>query len=75
MIDAAVLREAEHTYRTAALRAEAARDKRNRAVWLALDSGWTHAAIAEATGLTRGRINQIARQERAMDNIHPPQEG
>ena len=30
----------------------------------AIAEGWTHARIARATGLTRGRINQIARGKR-----------
>ena len=60
MIDADKLRRAEAAYRAASRRAEAARAERNAMVWEALDSNWTHAQIAAATGLTRGRINQIA---------------
>lgn len=54
------LRKAEARYRRASSRAEEAREARNEAVRKALADGWTHARIAEATGLTRGRINQIA---------------
>ncbi len=54
------LRKAEARYKRASLRAEEARNARNAAVRAALAEGWTHAAIAEATGLTRGRIGQIA---------------
>ena len=39
---------------------EDARQERNRLVLEALQAGWTHARIAEATGLTRGRVGQIA---------------
>jgi hypothetical protein len=56
------LRQAEATYRAAADRAEHAREARNAAVRQALAEGWTHAQIAEVTGLTRGRIGQIAVQ-------------
>jgi hypothetical protein len=35
--------------------------KRNELVRQALANGWTHAKIAEATGLTRGRIGQLAK--------------
>jgi cell division protein FtsL len=54
------LRKAEARYQRASRRAEEARDYRNAAVRAALAEGWTHARIAEATGLTRGRIGQIA---------------
>jgi len=60
------LRHAERAYRVAYRRAEAARAQRNRMVWAALDEGWTHAAIAEVTGLTRGRVNQIASMNRDL---------
>jgi hypothetical protein len=56
----ATLRAAERNYRSAAKRAETLRAKRNGLVAVALLEGWTHARIAEATGLTRGRIGQIA---------------
>jgi hypothetical protein len=55
----AQLRRAEANYRHAATEAELLRAKRNRLVQEALAQGWTHARIAEATGLTRGRINQL----------------
>lgn len=54
------LRKAEARYKQASLRAEEAREARNATVLRALADGWTHAAIADATGLTRGRIGQIA---------------
>lgn len=56
---AAELRKAEAAYQAAFRRYEAAREARNAAVRQALAEGWTHAAIAEATGLSRGRINQL----------------
>lgn len=58
------LRKAEAAYRAAYRRAEVKRDERNRMVWKALDEGMTHAAIAYAMGVTRGRVNQIAQMER-----------
>jgi hypothetical protein len=54
------LKKAEARYRRAFSRAEEAREARNAAVRAALAEGWTHQRISEATGLTRGRINQIA---------------
>ena len=54
------LRAIESRYQRASQAAETAREARNAAVRAALDEGWTHARIAEATGLSRGRINQIA---------------
>jgi hypothetical protein len=61
-VTAADLRKAEARYQRAAARAEHARYQRNAAVRAALAEGWTHAAIAEATGLTRGRVGQIAQR-------------
>lgn len=54
------LKKAEARYRRAFSRAETAREERNEAIRRALAEGWTHQRISEATGLTRGRINQIA---------------
>jgi DNA-binding NarL/FixJ family response regulator len=54
------LRKAEARYQRAFRRSEEAREERNRLVVQALADGWTHARIAEATGLTRGRIGQLA---------------
>lgn len=54
------LRKAEARYQRAFARSEAARDQRNRLLRKALSEGWTHAQIAEATGLTRSRIGQLA---------------
>jgi hypothetical protein len=54
------LRKAEARYQRAFRRSEEARRARNALVRTALDAGWTHAKIAEATGLTRGRVGQIA---------------
>jgi DNA-binding NarL/FixJ family response regulator len=59
-VTAADLKAAEARYQRAHRRAEEAREARNRAVCDALADGWTHARIAEATGLTRARVGQIA---------------
>lgn len=53
------LRKAEVRYERAARRAEEAREARNAAVRAALADGWTHAQVAEATGLSRGRVGQL----------------
>jgi len=54
------LRKAEAAYQRAYRRAEALREARNAAVRQAIAQGWTHQQISDATGLTRGRIGQIA---------------
>jgi transcriptional regulator with XRE-family HTH domain len=59
-MNAETLKAAELRYRSAAKRAETARAERNAFVVIALAEGWTHAQIAEATGLTRSRVGQIA---------------
>lgn len=53
------LRYAEKLYQRAQGRAERFREERNAVVRQALADGWTHAAISQATGLSRGRISQI----------------
>lgn len=53
------LRRAEATYQAATRRYEQAREARNALVRQALAEGWTHAKIADVTGLSRGRISQI----------------
>lgn len=54
------LRNVEARYARAFRRAEEAREARNAAVRKAIREHWTHAQIAEATGLTRTRVGQIA---------------
>ncbi len=54
------LRAAELAYEAASGNAEEARATRNAAILQALDEGWTQKLIAEVTGLTDGRIAQIA---------------
>jgi DNA-binding NarL/FixJ family response regulator len=54
------LRNTQDQYERAARRYDAARTKRNARIAQALADGWTHAAIAKATGLTRGRVGQLA---------------
>jgi hypothetical protein len=58
------LRKAEAATTAPSARSNAKRDARDELVRSAIAEGWTHARIAEATGLTRGRINQIARARR-----------
>ncbi len=54
------LRRAEERLRAAEGRYNAALENRNALVRCALDEGWTHAQIAEATDLTRSRVGQLA---------------
>ena len=54
------LHKAEVQYRSAQSRADLLRLERNRLIRLAIAAGWTHAQIAETTGLTRGRVGQLA---------------
>jgi uncharacterized protein YerC len=54
------LRLSEADYRDACQRAEELRALRNELVLAAVRAGYTHAQIANATGLTRARIGQIA---------------
>ena len=55
------LRKVEARHERASRRYEEAREARNAAVRAALAEGWTHVRIAEATGLTRSRVGQIAK--------------
>lgn len=54
------LRDLETCYQHVQRQADRARSDRNAGIREALEAGWTHAMIAEATGLTRGRIGQLA---------------
>jgi hypothetical protein len=56
------LHKAEARYQRAFARAEALRQERNNLIAAALGAGWTHAQIAAATGLSRGRIGQMAQR-------------
>lgn len=60
---AADLRKAERAYQRAAGRAEAAREARNSLLRAAVAEGWSHARISKATGLTRSRVGQIAKEK------------
>jgi DNA-binding NarL/FixJ family response regulator len=53
------LRRAEDAYRNATGRADERKADRNAAIRQALAEGWTHQQIADATGLTRGRVSQV----------------
>lgn len=54
------LRWIEARHERALRRYETARTERNAAIHQALAEGWTHARIAQAMGLTRGRVGQLA---------------
>lgn len=56
---------AERDLRVAESGRDAARARRDGVIAARLADGWTHAQLAEATGLTRGRIGQIATGARA----------
>jgi hypothetical protein len=57
---AAELADIAYQHKHARAEAERTRLRRNALIQHALKAGWTHAQIAETTGLTRGRIGQIA---------------
>ena len=57
---AAELRRLQRAHERAALKAKAAQEARNAAVRQHLAAGHTHQWISDATGLSRGRISQIA---------------
>lgn len=54
------LREAQEAFEVAETAREAARERRNQLVGEARREGWTQQQIADATGITRGRVNQLA---------------
>lgn len=54
------LRNLQRRYERAATKAEELREQRNAAVRQHLADGYTHQWISDATGLSRGRISQIA---------------
>jgi hypothetical protein len=54
------LRRAEAAYQASFRRTEKLRQERNAAVTRALEAGMTHAEVAAITGLSRGRIGQLA---------------
>jgi len=56
------LRQAERRFQRRSALAEQAREQRNDLIRQAIRAGWTHGQVADATGLTRGRVNQIANQ-------------
>jgi DNA-directed RNA polymerase specialized sigma24 family protein len=61
-VTAAELRKAEARYQRAFARSEALRQERNALVLEALKAGWTQRAIAEAMGMSHGRVGQIAQR-------------
>lgn len=56
------LSAAQVAYVKAQVKADDLRFHRDALVQQALQAGWTHARISEATGLTRGRIGQMAQK-------------
>lgn len=56
----AELRKIEARYQRASKCAEELRQERNAAIRQHLADGYTHQWISDATGLSRGRISQIA---------------
>lgn len=57
---AAELQSAQRAVERTASRYKAITDKRDQAIRQAIADGWTHARIAQATGLARSRVGQIA---------------
>ena len=60
MVSNEQLREAEQKFKADYRAAERSRARRNELVRKALKEGWTHQQVSDATGLSRGRISQIA---------------
>lgn len=60
------LRKIEARYQRASRRAEELRQERNAAIRQHLVDGCTHQWISDATGLSRGRISQIAKAEKCL---------
>jgi hypothetical protein len=54
------LQRAEGCFQEAFALSERARAERNALIHAAIEAGWSHFRIAEATGLTRSRVGQIA---------------
>ena len=61
----------QRAYEVAAAEAERLREDRNTAIRQAIDNGHTHKSISDATGLSRGRINQLSR-EKVQPAVQPP---
>lgn len=59
-VSADQLREAQEAFEAAEATREQTRERRNQLVSEARNEGWTQQQIADATGITRGRINQLA---------------
>jgi hypothetical protein len=56
------LHDTARRVRTTTQASNKAREDRDAAVREALKAGWTHAKIAETTGMTRGRVGQLAQR-------------
>ena len=65
-ITTAQLARAQARSAAATQRADALRDERDDLICRAVTEGWTHGRIAEATGLTRGRIVQLVPKRRRV---------
>lgn len=60
------LDDAQHRHEWAQEQAEEYRAARNAIVRQAIDADWTQSQIAEAMGITRGRVGQIANATREV---------
>lgn len=61
-IDATQLRAAAEAIDAAQRTLDAATTARNKLIQRALADGWTQRAIADATGLSAGRLGQLAKE-------------
>src|SRR3954464_9814502 len=59
------LRAVEVRFQQVSREREQVRAERNGCVAQALAEGWTHARIADAMGMTRGRVGQLAMKREA----------
>ncbi len=63
-MSSADLTRLQRVHERAEAKAKAAADARNEAIYEALREGWTHAKIADATGLSRGIVSKFAKRMR-----------
>jgi len=49
-------------------------DERNRAIARALAQGWTQRAVADAVGLSKGRLGQLAKELGTFERTFRPKD-
>jgi DNA-directed RNA polymerase specialized sigma24 family protein len=59
-VDAETLQKLQEAHERAAAAFKQTREERDAAILAAIEADWSYSRIAEATGLNRSRIGQIA---------------